>query len=180
MKIDVVVPRGNEDVLLEMAVRLGFKEIILLYTKGQDIKPELKKPSSVKIIRAIFVSDINLLSGAKRYFDLVFAPSQREFVENPNVDYVILDSTQDGKDFFYQKRAALDDAVCAIAKAKEKMMVFNVGSCDGKTVFGRMAQDAMLCRKYELKALVCSFADTPLAMRAPNDLDGFARSLRLS
>lgn len=178
MKIDVVASRNNEADLLETAEKLGFKELIFLY---MDIKKKTPKLSSskLKVYTALLIDNIKEADKAKKNFDLVFAPAQRSFFERKEIKYLINAENSKGNDFLYQKRAGLDDVMCRLAKEKNKVVVFNIQLLAQENILSRMIQNARLCRKYKVRTLVASLAKSPLEMRAPKDLAGFARMLRL-
>jgi RNase P/RNase MRP subunit p30 len=175
--MDILMPKGNEEELLRQAEALGFTEIMFLYGILQK-KPLVPKNSAIKCRQGVFITNINEASKAKPD-ELVFAPSSREFFENNKVTHIILFEDSSQKDSFHQKKSELDEAVCKIAKEKNKTIIFNTQKADDVVWLGRMLQDAKLCRKYKLKTIVASFASTPMRMRAPKDLDAMKRMLKI-
>lgn len=182
MKQDVLMPENNEAELLKFAEKLGFKEIIFLYTDLSK-KPENVSSKKIKILTAGLVVNPKDADNAARNFDLVFGTAQRSLFESKKINYLINAEIDSKKDFLYQRRAGLDDVMCRTAKEKNKIVVFNVGLISGKEadniLYARMMQNAKMCRKYKVKTLVATFARSPLYMRAPKDLDGTARILKL-
>lgn len=180
MKIAIVKPKNNEEELILMAENLGFKEILLLYEK-EAAKYQNKSKSSIKIITGFLIKNVSEINKATKNNDLIFAPAQRSFFENKKIKYLINAEAMQEKDSVHQRRAGLDDVMCKLAKQNHQVVVFNTkyNIYCRQEVLGRMMQNARLCRKYKLKTLVATFASTPLEMRAPKDLDGFARLIRL-
>ncbi|MBN2141714.1 hypothetical protein JW711_00135 [Candidatus Woesearchaeota archaeon] len=179
MKTDILCPAGNENELAVFAAKLGFYEIIFLY---QDLKakPDLSFSSKLRLRKGVLVRSVNDVSAAKSRFDFVFAPAERPFFESRSVDFVVdAEQASPGKDFFYQRRAGLDDPMCKLAKERNIRVVFNAGFSEDSTLLGRMSQNAALCRKHKVGFLVATFARDAFGMRAPKDLDGLARVLRL-
>lgn len=178
MNIDVVIPQGNEPELLAMSEKLGFNELIFLY---EDLNAKIVKIKSdkVKVLSAGLVNDVKYVDKALRNFDLVFGPAQRTFFENKKIKYLINAESSSNDDFLYQRRAGLDDIMCRLAKEKNKVIVFNIQFLSHNNILARMIQNAKLCRKYKVKTLIASFASTPLDMRTPKDIDGFARNLKI-
>ena len=186
MNVDVVMPKDNEKELIELAEKLGFKEIIFLY---DDLQKKLPKPKltskqlsskKIKIYTAGLINNIKEVDKAKNNFDFVFAPAQRKFFENKKIKYLINAESSAREDFLYQRRAGLDDVMCRLAKEKDKVIVFNIKLLEqNKNLLARMMQNAKLCRKYKVKTLVATLAFNPLEMRAAKDLQGFARTLGL-
>jgi len=177
MTADVVFPDGNEESFIRMAERLGYSEIIFLYKR---IVPPAQFNSKLKIKRAFLVDNLRDVECAERDFEMVFAPAIREFFEAKKVGFLVDAESVDGKDSFHQRRSGLDDAMCKLASEKDKTLVFDISQFSfSDLALGRMMQNARLCRKYKLKTLVASFASAPLEMRAPKDVEGFARLIRL-
>lgn len=210
MAIDIVMPKDNEAELLKMAEKLGFKELIFLYTDMSktvpvqilsvqviDSEPGLKKKQSfkkIKIFSAVLINNAKDFDKAKKNHNFVFAPAQRSFFEHKKIKYLINAEDMPADDFLYQRRAGLDDIMCRLAKDKDKIVIFNISllepaqsnkSSQSNTfhtqskILARMIQNARLCRKYKVKTQIASFASAPIEMRAPNDLNGFARVLKV-
>ena len=179
MKLDVVMPRNNETELLAIAEKLGFKEIIFLY-KDISMKPAKIKSTKINVLTAGLVVNAKEVDKAAKNFDFVFASAQRNFFEHKKIKYLVNAESSEKTDFLYQRRAGLDDIMCRTAKEKGKIVVFNVGLAkEDRYVLPRMMQNAKLCRKHKVKTLVATLATKPLEMRAPKDLDGFARIIKL-
>ena len=178
MKIDIVIPQKNESELLAIAEKLGFKQLIFLYEDLNAKFPKVKS-NKVKVLSAGLIVDAKHVDKALKKFDLVFGPAQRNFFENRKIKYLINAETSSKDDFLYQRRAGLDDVMCRLAKEKNKVIVFNIQFLSYNNILARMMQNAKLCRKYKVKTLIASFATNPYDMRAPKDIDGFARALKI-
>ena len=207
LNIDVLMPEHNEEELLRLSYKLGFKEVIFLYDAlGKDLKktppvtnpiinpnPKASENNKIKIIkihRAGLVKNIRDIDKAKKKFDLLFAPAQRPFFENKKIKYLINAEESRVHDFLYQRRAGLDRIMCSLAKENNKVIVFNtkllaqnknnnVFDVFNNNMLARMIQNARLCRKYKVKTIIATLATKPLEMRAPKDLQGFARTIKL-
>jgi len=169
--------KGNETELIAMAEKLGFRELILLHEHKKPLGSVLSS-AKMKIHQAALISTLNEISGINHEI-MVFAPAQREFFESRRVEFVIDAEADSGKDLFFQRRAGLDEAMCKLAKEKTKTLVFDLRLLCDNAALGRMMQNARLCRKYKLKTIVATFASSPFQMRAPKDLEGFSRMLKL-
>ena len=182
MNNDVLMPKGNEAELLLMADKLGFKEVIFLYDELGK-KPVKGEQGNIKIHTAGLIKTVNKIPKVKKNFDYVFALATRVFFENRQVRYLIDAETDSKEDLLYQKRAGLDDIMCRLAEEKNKVIVFNAKLLTQTNlninILGRLLQNSRLCRKHKVKTMVATFATSPLEMRAPKDLDGFARVLKL-
>jgi RNase P/RNase MRP subunit p30 len=175
MLVDVFVPENNEVELANEAMRLGFKEIVLLYEAGLPKKPSIP---GLRIRTALLIRSLNDCVRAKKHFDLLFAPSDRPFFESAFIDCILLEVYSPAPDLFFQRRSGLDDVKCALAKKNNIQLVFATKISD-KSVLGRLEQDARLCRKYKLAFSVASFARKPRDLRAQKDLEAYARVLKL-
>ena len=165
MMIDVIMPKNNESGLILAAEKLGFKELILLYSVPQ--KPTGYGSTKLITRSAILINDINASGRVEKNFDIIFAPVQRMFFENNKTEFIIADSE-------------LDDVMCSLAKIKDKIIVFNTKELSkDKSAMRKAFKNAKLCKKHKLKTLFASFASTPLELRAPKDLEAMAKIFHL-
>jgi len=178
MKPDIVMPKDNEEALLGLGEKLGFKELIFLYDDVR-LKPKRINSNKIKTYTGGLIKNIKQIDEAKKNFDIILGSAQRSFFENKRLKYLINAEASPGKDLLYQRRAGLDKVMCRLAKEKGKVIVFNLQLLTKDNMFGRMIQNAKLCRKYKVKTLVATLATKPLEMRAPKDLQGFARTIKL-
>jgi RNase P/RNase MRP subunit p30 len=176
MAVDILIPNDNEEALIAMAKKLGYSEIIFLYKKPLDKSFSDKK---IVIKKAFYSESIKDFDKVKD-FDLFFAPAKREFFESKKPFFLTDAEIIDYKDSFHQRRSGLDEVMANLAFEKEKTVVFNISLFSGSDiVFGRMMQNARLCRKYNVKTLIASFAKNPLELRAPKDIEGLKRILKI-
>ena len=103
----------------------------------------------------------------------------RKIFENKSVDIVIgLENLEDRDDLHYRK-SGLDDVLCNLANKNRISVGFSfsdfLNAKDKSKVIGRMMQNAMLCKKYKVNAVVASFARNNYEMRIAKDLEAFGR-----
>jgi RNase P/RNase MRP subunit p30 len=179
MSLDVVMPKNNEVELVSRAKQLGFTHIILLY---EDFSPKTLASGSlaqgIEVKTAFLAKTIGQVQSAKPKFNYCFAPLERSFVESTKVDFVISDGKDASNDLLFQKRSGMDDVLSSLAKDHKIAIAFDVSSSDAR-ILGRFSQNAMLVKKFKLKSNVFTFAKTALDMRAPRDIEGFARTIGL-
>jgi hypothetical protein len=166
MFIDIVCPDGNEDEFAQVAARLGHK-ILFLYAEKRQMPGRL--------------CGVYTRGGKYPSCDLLVGPVSE--VEHPLVKAIFIE-TIGGKDKTHQRTSGLNHVICAEARRREKMIVFDFNSLlrakDRPEVLGRMMQNAMLCRKFKNEVIVASFARAPYEMRSSRDLRGFMELLGFS
>lgn len=166
MFIDIVCPDGNEDEFEKMALRLGEK-LLFLYAEKKQMPGHL--------------CGVYTRGGKYPSCDLLVGPVAE--VEHPQVKALFIE-TVGGKDKTHQRTSGLNHVICAEAKKREKLLVFDFNSLlrakDRPEVLGRMMQNARLARKFKNDVLVASFARTPFEMRSARDLRGFMELLGFS
>ena len=74
----------------------------------------------------------------------------------------------------HQRGSGLDHILSKLAHDKKVAIGFSLSSImnskNKNIILGRMMQNIMLCRKYSVKAVIASFAETPFGMRSPYDM----------
>ena len=171
------MPNKNEEEFIEMALSLGYKEVVFL---SSDIKYKYSS-DKIKIKRAFLVSNTNQVSHAKKTFDYVFAPADRKFFEL-KVHYIINCELFDRKDSFHYKRTALNQVHAKLARDNNISIVFSFNNLLDKyriIALGRMFQNAKLIRKYKIKNDSFSLATAPIHMKSRTTLDALGRVLSI-
>lgn len=174
---DVVMPNKNEEDFIEMALSLGYDEIVFL---TKDIKYRYSS-DKIKIKTAFLVSTTNQISVARKNFDYVFAEADRQFFES-KVDYIINSALSDRKDSFHYKRTALNQVHAKLCREKGIGLVFSFSNLlirNRIQTIGRMFQNAMIAKKYKLHVLSFSLARDPMHIKSRNVLDALLRVLQL-
>lgn len=172
---DVVMPDGNEEEFIDMAVYLGYKEVVFL---SRNIKYKYSS-DRMKVKTAFLVSTTNHISVARKNFDYVFAPAERQFFES-KIDYFINAEIFDRKDSFHYKRTALNQVHAKLCREKDSCIVFSFSTLleENKIqTLGRMFQNAVIVRKYKLNADAFSLARNPIDMKSRTTLDALLRVL---
>lgn len=174
---DVVMPKNNEEEFIDMALSLGYSEIVFL-TENMNYNYESKR---IKIKKGFLVKSLNQLSGAKKTFDYVFANPERQFFES-KIDFIINSELSERKDSFHYKRTALNQVHAKLCKEKGSTIVFSFSNLlsDNRIInLGRMFQNAMITRKYKLYAASFSIAKEPMYMKSRTTLDALLKVLGL-
>ncbi len=168
---DVVMPNKNEEEFIEMALSLGYDEIVFL---TKDIRYRYSS-NKIKVRTAFLVSTTNQISVARKNFDYVFANAERQFFES-KVDYIINAELYDRKDSFHYKRTALNQVHAKLCREKNICLVFSFNNILARNriqTLGRMFQNATIAKKYKLSTAAFSMAHDPMNMKSRTILDAF-------
>ncbi|MEM4239932.1 MAG: RNase P subunit p30 family protein [Candidatus Woesearchaeota archaeon] len=176
--IDIVFPENNENEFFEMAKKLGYKGLVLVYPS----KPgKASAPAGMKAMAAV-------LADPKKAFQfrskgiLTFvqcSDSDRQVLEQGSADVLFGAEGTQPKDYAHQRGSGLNHIMCGLAKKKNVAIGFSFASilsasgAQRSQLIGRMMQNIMLCRKYKVKMIAASFAKNPWQMRQPHDLASF-------
>jgi RNase P/RNase MRP subunit p30 len=170
--IDIVCPQGNESKLIEMAERLGYKELCFLYDAQKDIS-SFQKKTALKLFSASLYPKRSILTAAKASGD------DRPLLERKDIDIIYGLEMSRRPDFMHHRNSGLNQVLCKLASDNKIMLCLDFGSVlKNKGMFrsrilGRMMQNIEFCRKYKIKTAIASFARNPYEMRSPRDLMSF-------
>lgn len=167
MGYDVLVPKNNEDELLDAAVAMGWKEVVLLYPNKNQKQPTTHNSQLTTRVEYLAVKqgcwarstgDVRVLLEKVR----------------PKVLFDIVG--EDKKEHTHYRRAGLDEKCCAVAVKNNVAIGFSLESLrcekDFALLLGRWKQNIMLCKKYKVPMIFASFASSPDSIRSPNDMQG--------
>lgn len=179
--LDIVVPNGNEDELIEMAHRLGYKQLLFLYKKPTPA-PATKLP--IKTLSGVMLS-----KPTQTYRDTITATASSEqdraFLEHnpPTIMYDF--ETIRSPDMMHERVSGLNQVLCKLAAGKTRVYFSfrNILATQGMQrarLLGRIMQNIMLCRKYNVQIGIASFAINPYEMRSPYDLKSYFIQLKMT
>lgn len=180
--IDIVFPNENEKEFLEIAKKLDYKSICFAYDLKEFKKYKIKSYKSDIDIKYAIIADEKNIKKAKNLADsiLVKANDNTRTILEQNKDIIIYRLENDfKKDFIHQRRSGVNHIMCKIAKKNNITFAFSfneiLNSDDNKRniIIGRMASNIKLCRKYNVRIIVGSFAKGPYEMRSSNDMEAF-------
>ena len=174
---DVVMPKGNEKDFIDVALSLGYTEILFLSENMAYKKPLSTK---IKVKSGYILHNTSELSGARKNFDYVFASADRKYFES-NVDFIVGLESSDRSDSFHYRSTSLNQVHAVLSRQNNSTVVFDFNALfeESFIILGRMLQNAVLVRKYRLKHSVFSMARNPLEMRSHNILDALKKILGL-
>lgn len=169
--IDIVIPNNNENEFIEMAEKLGYKKIIFLYPLEKNI---------VQINTSKIKVGFGILSAkggkGKHTTFMQSADKDQQIIENNPPNAIFGFESKSEKDYLHQRASGLNNVICTFAKKNNVTIVFSFAQIlkSYKTkraqIFGRIMQNIRLCRKYQVKTAIASFAANPFEMRSAKDL----------
>lgn len=178
--IDIVFPDKNEKEFIEMAEKLGYKEIIFVY-EHKFPQQKSKLNTLLKTHDALLVQHKKVIS-AKNKVRLVFVKAEEDnrFAFEKSVPSMVfaLEEAQP-RDFMHQRGSGLNHILCRLASQNKVKIGFSFSSILAGSavkraqIIGRIKQNIMLCRKYKCGTVIASFAKSPYEMRSPADLMSF-------
>jgi len=173
--MEIVFPENNEEGFVEMALKLGYKEICFAYLENQFPKkiPETKK----LLIKTAVINPKNPIKAMKKADILIADENARSAFENKEIAIVFGLEAKAKNDFAKQRNSGLNHVLCEIAARKNKIYGFNfrdvLAAKNRAAIIGRMIQNLMLCKKYKVKTIFFSGAKAPFEMRNKRDLRSF-------
>lgn len=179
--IDIVFPDKNEKDFIEMAERLEYSGLVLVYSNKGDI-PDIKKFKVKLKLKTALLAPQKKIQSAKTKSKLVFTKAvedNRFAFEKSGPDMVFALEEAQSRDFMHQRGSGLNHIMCRFAKENDVSIGFsfnsilNSNAMSRAQIIGRMQQNMMLCRKYKCKMVIASFAKDPFEMRSPKDLMAF-------
>jgi hypothetical protein len=174
MFADICIPSGNENDFIEMALKLGTKELVFLYDKKENVK----KPEVIKGVKIVHAS---ILGKKPSFSGMVFASGEKQNIENSAIDFLYGFELLEDRDSFHYRRSGANQVIGKMLKDKEKVMVFDmekiIVSKSQDVLIGRMMQNLVLAKKYKFDVVICSFASLPENMRAGKEYEALIRSL---
>lgn len=167
MKIDVVIPNGNEGEFVKVAKLLGYDGLIFLYDYSVENKYTFQE-KNFHVWKAIITEKI-----LRKNKNLVFSKgsdNNRWIFEKlkPNVVFEL--ELGKKKDRLNYRNSGLDQVLCKLAKKNNIKIGFSVHILDEKWILGRIMQNIRFCKKYDLDCFFASFARNPYEMKPCHDL----------
>ncbi|MDP7141346.1 MAG: RNase P subunit p30 family protein [Candidatus Woesearchaeota archaeon] len=182
--MDIVFPKNNENDFIELAEKLGYNSLCLVY-KLKSFKNSYD--SKIKLTFGV-LAEPNEVRKAKKLSEFVFVKSSdkdRAVMEN-NKNLFLFGLEKAARHDFIHHRAGLNQVLCKIAyKNKIKICipfsdVLNSEDVERANILGRMLQNIRICRKYKVEVFVGSFASEPFDMRTVHDLTAFGKVLGMN
>jgi len=177
---DVVLCGDSEGSFGEFARRLGFADVLPVFSSMQAARQSVQKGKGV-------IVPAEKIAQAKKEGLMVFAHASREAIER-GADVVFGFEKLGGRDKMHYRDSGLNQVLCRLAAQKGVAIgfsfadVLSVQGAQRAVLLGRMMQNIRLCRKFKVAVRLGSFASSPKGMRGREDLIslfcsvGFSRS----
>ena len=195
--IDVVIPNNNEEDFIAIAEKLGYNGLCFLYDFSDYLSKKKKfGDNKIKIHTGILADNKNLnkiknvlekqsflseLKNEQTFIAVKSSYNDMNIIEKfkPNIIFSFEDNNK--RDFIHQRASGLNHILCRSAKENDVIIGFSLSSIlnaeDKYKVLGKIMQNIMLCRKFEVKTAIASFAQNSFGMRSPHDLASLFRTL---
>jgi len=187
--IDIVIPNNNEEEFITIADKLGYKDLVFLYSfdnyiniknntnKNKEIKGKNKK---IKIHYGILAGQKNIqkinnkLKNKNDFITIKCSNVNREVLEKPKTNLIFALEEYGWKDYMHQRASGLNQILCRLANKNKVIIGFSISSLldsrNQSIILGRIIQNIALCRKFKVKTVIGSFAQNPYQMRSPHDI----------
>ncbi len=171
MFTDVCIPNNNEEEFIAVAEKLGTKALLFLYEKKEKNLSAIKQKTKTKIF-------MGTIKGKNK---INFAKAEQQNIADKNCAFLYGFEDLEKKDSFHYRRSGTNQVLCKLMKTKNKTLVLDMEkimtSSDKETMLGRMKQNLMLIKKYDLNLIICSFATKPNNLRSEEEYKALIRSL---
>ncbi len=108
----------------------------------------------------------------------------RKAIENKQVDILVAPERAGKKDSLNQRGSGLNHVLCKLAHENDVAIGFSfsdvLSAKQRSVVLGRMMQNVRLCKKYKVRMVLASFAQSPWEMRHAYDLLAFGMVLGMT
>lgn len=164
------MPLKNEKDFINMAKKLGFKELIFLYVQKNMF---YKKKEDIKITNYLIADEKKVQKDIRTF---VKSPKDPRFAFEKSRPMCVFDLELQKKDFMHQRGSGFNHIMAKHANKNNICVGFsfstilNADSVNRSKIIGRIKQNIKLCRKYKVNTVIASFAVNPWDMRAPKDL----------
>jgi len=193
MSIDLVLPKNNEKEFIEIAERLSIDGLCFIYKfknkndflQNQEKINNLQEKTKLKLFTGL-IADSKNISKAKKLAKIVIYKStgnDRHAIEKSKANIVFDLGTIATKDSMHHRNSGLNQILCKLANKNNIMIGFsfstilNTEGIIRSQILGRLMQNIRLCRKYNVKTIIASFAEKPYDMRPCPDLKSVFVSL---
>ena len=175
------MPSGNEEKIVDVLVRLGYKEVMFLYKLGDFKKKSLIKYNiNVKFGVLVDGKDVFKAKKLSKYVFVSCVEDNRKVVDNFR-PYAVFDyENHSNEDFIHHRNSGLNHIMCKIMKknkVKYCLCFKSLLNKDRVKIIGRMKQNIKLFKKYKVDFELYSFASNEFELRSRKDLDAVKKVL---
>ena len=178
MPKDFVIPHNNEKQFIDMALKLGYTDLVFVY---KDIPKKLIEHKDINLSYATLLQ--KQPKKTKGLLLLSNNPEQaRLAAEHPAVDG-LFGLEKDQQDFIHHRGSGMNHIIAKILAKKKKFylidfrMLLEAQPNKRAQLIGRVKQNLKLCKKYKVRHGIVSCARHPFEMRSKQDLHAVLRVL---
>lgn len=182
MKIDFFIGKRNKTIVKE-AKALGFDNIFFVkeVSSFNEIKKEDQKNYNIILIKTQNVDMMRRMIDKASNFAQVFVLGTNDVInrtalENKKVNALISPEYERSHDWSNYRNSGLNQVLCKIARDNNKAIMINFKDIllkrgqERAVLLGRIMQNIKLCRKYNAKLRMATFASRHEEMRSISDL----------
>ena len=179
--MDIAIPEGNEEEMIEMAKKLGTASLRFLYPVVSIAQKEKIRGRDVGVI----TDNPNEIRKAKQQGIFVACQSNEVAVLESSPDVIFGVEGLMHKDSLHFRQSGLNQVLCALMAKKgisygiSFSMILNASGKHRAQILGRVQQNIDLAKKFKVPMKCYSFAKEPFGLRSERDLDSFLRSISL-
>jgi RNase P/RNase MRP subunit p30 len=179
--IDIVFPDNNEQEFIDLALRLGLKGLVFVYSR--PTKSTFKHPENFFVDKAIVCRPDEVRKYKSNNITICIAPDDqskiRTVIEQSKPHILLGLESSSRRDFMHHRASGLNHVMANLCK--EKGVCVGMSFSDIITspthrqslIIGRMLQNARFSKKFGFCTVIASFAKDPYMLRAPKDLESF-------
>jgi ribonuclease P/MRP protein subunit RPP1 len=175
--IDFVLPKNNEKEFIEISKKLDFTSLIFCYPLSSFPKQKIKNQKY-----AVICSDKEIQKAKKLSNIILLNTNNRSLFDKKNLILFDLEKLNT-KDSMHYRNSGINHILAKLCSKNNIKILFSFNSLLNSKkmltsqLIGRMKQNIKLTRKYKIKTIIASFAQTPFEMRSAQDLISFGISL---
>lgn len=182
--------RDNE--VIDRAKTLGFDKVYFIreinfleeIKKDDDYDCVLIKTANIELMR-------RMIDKTSNYFSIILVLGvndniNRIALEHKKVKMLVSPEYFRNKDYMNYRNSGLNNVFCKIARDNNKIIainfndVFNKNNREKAILFGRIMQNAELCRKYNAEIRCYNFASSLNEMKSASEIKSFCSALGMS
>lgn len=184
MQIDVCFPKNNESEFIKKAEKLGITDLFLVYPYNRDLSEykekigRLKEKTKISLVLSLMPENKDV-QRAKRVSDMVLIKSSennRQILEKSCPDIIFDMETLNKKDNVHYRSSNMNQVLCKLISKNGIVVGFSFSTLlnskprERAVILGRIMQNILFCRKYDIRFFIGSFAKEPFLLRDSRDL----------
>ena len=189
--MDIAFTNNDEKEFIRIAEKLGIKELYLIYPYSKNIqqfKENLQKEQNDTKVKLNFglIAEQKDIIRARNICNFVITRASgqdQRIIENLRPSLIFDLEAIANHDPFHFRASGLNQVLCKAAAKNNVIVGFSFSTILNSiklrraVILGRIMQNIRLCRKYNVKTALLSFAKKPYELRAKNNLNSLKNVL---